>query len=83
MKRTTLILFAAPLGMAAVGAFFGFRIHAELARGQQIFWLAELWPPAAVFSVMVVVCIDLLVPAAHPAKGGARPKEKERRRSAA
>jgi hypothetical protein len=81
MKRSTIVLFAAPLGLAAVGAFFGFRIHAELARGQQVFWLAELWPPAAVFSVMVVVCIDLLVPASPPAQGA--PKEKVRHRSAA
>jgi len=43
-----------------IALFFGLRIQAELAAGRQVFWLAELWPPAAVTTIVLVVCIDLL-----------------------
>ena len=64
------------LGLVVVAAVFGFKIHAELVRGEQIVWLAVLWPPAAVLSIGLVTCLEFLVPqdpaSKPPAKGRAK-----------
>lgn len=60
MTRAKIVAVALPLALALIALFFGLRIQAELASGQQVFWLAELWPPAAVTTIVLVVCIDLL-----------------------
>jgi hypothetical protein len=60
MTRAKIVSIALPLALALIALFFGLRIQAELAAGQQVFWLAELWPPAAVTTIVLVVCIDLL-----------------------
>jgi hypothetical protein len=78
MTRAKIIAIALPPALALIALFFGLRIHAELARGQQVFWLAELWSPAAVMTIVVVVCIDLLVPPRPPSGGAARPKARPR-----
>jgi len=62
MRRTKVALIAAPLAVVAVAVFFGVKIHAELVRGAPVFWMAELWPPAAVLTIILVVCIDVVVP---------------------
>ncbi|HTB21886.1 MAG TPA: hypothetical protein VK914_04175 [bacterium] len=75
MSRAKMIARALPLALAANVLFFGIRIYVELTSGQQVFWLAELWPPAAVTTIIVVVGIDLLVsgvPPAAPAKARRR-----------
>jgi hypothetical protein len=60
MTRAKIISVALPLALGLIALFFGLKIQAELASGQAVFWLAELWPPAAVMTIVVVVCIDLL-----------------------
>jgi hypothetical protein len=81
MKRAKIIATALPLALAANALFFGIRIYVELSGGQQVFWLAELWPPAAVTTIIVVVCIDLLVPGAPPAAVPVQAKVRRRRAS--
>jgi len=60
MTRAKIISMALPVALALIALFFGLRIQAELAAGRPVFWLAELWPPAAVTTIVLVVCIDLL-----------------------
>jgi hypothetical protein len=57
-KKKALIIAVA---LAVVAGLFGYKFYAELARGEHIFWLAELWPPAAVLSIGVVTCLEFLV----------------------
>jgi len=81
MNRAKIIVRALPLALAANALFFGIRIAVEMSGGQQIFWLAELWPPAAVATIIIVVCIDLLV--SGPPSKAAPVRAKARRRPAA
>ena len=59
------------LGIAAalvsLIAFIAFRVHYLTSRGQEVFWLAELFSPVAVCSVLVVTFVDKMV--APKAKG--------------
>ena len=81
MNRAKIIQRVLPLALAANALFFGVRIYMEISGGQQVFWLAELWPPAAVATIIVVVSIDLLVSGSPPKAAPAQAKA--RRRSAA
>jgi hypothetical protein len=60
-RRKALYLF---LGLAVVLGLLAAHMVAELRRGEDIFWLAELWLPAAVLSVGLVTGIEFLMPAA-------------------
>jgi hypothetical protein len=85
MSRRTKGLLAL-LGLAATAAAFGYHIQGQLARGEHIFWLAELWPPAAVLSIGLVTCLEFLVPADHaagppPRSGRSRTRASGRRRA--
>jgi hypothetical protein len=73
-RKTKALLVAACL--AVVAALFAYKFQAELARGEHIFWLAELWPPAAVLSIGLVTCLEFLV---APASGAPAPKSARRR----
>jgi hypothetical protein len=68
------------LGIAAavlaLAAFIGLRVHYLTSHGQEVFWLAELFPPVAVFSVLVVTFVDKLV---APRAKGPRPKGPKKR----
>jgi hypothetical protein len=44
-----------------VGAFVYFRISYLHSQGKNIFWLAELFSPAAVISILVVTFVEKLV----------------------
>jgi hypothetical protein len=66
MSRTLKALLVAA-GLVLVAAVFGTKIYLELKRGEQVFWLAELWPPAAVLSIGLVTCIEFLLPPKAPA----------------
>ncbi|MGH7442764.1 MAG: hypothetical protein ACREKE_08845 [bacterium] len=57
MKRKTLVLLGFPLALVLVSTLWGLKIHMDLHRGP-VFWLAELWPPAAVLTIVAVVCVD-------------------------
>jgi hypothetical protein len=52
--------------VAALAAFIALRVHTLTSRGQEVFWLAELFPPVAVFSVLVVTFVDKLVAPPRP-----------------
>jgi hypothetical protein len=66
-RRKALYLF---LGIALVLALLAAHMVAELRRGEDIFWLAELWAPAAVLSIGLVTGIEFLMPAkAHSGHG--------------
>jgi len=53
------------LGLAglciSLAAFIAFRVHHLRGQGLPVFWLAELFSPVAVFSVLLVTFVDKLV----------------------
>jgi hypothetical protein len=79
-RRKALTLF---LGLAALLLLFAVKMVVEVRRGEDIFWLAELWAPAAVLSIGLVTGIEfLMVPshqAASPAQAQPKPVKKARR----
>ncbi len=79
MSRKAVVLTALPLSLALIAAVWGVRIHAELASGHPVFWLADLWTPAAVFTVILVVCVDFVTARAPQAPESA-PTRKARPR---
>jgi len=52
------------LVLLGVAAFTVIKIQGMLQRGEPVFWLAELWAPAAVLSIGLVTCIEFLLPQA-------------------
>ena len=53
------------LALLVVAAVTALKIQGMLQRGEPVFWLAELWAPAAVLSIGLVTCIEFLMPPAH------------------
>lgn len=49
------------LGLAAVLALMAASIVAKVRRGEDLLWISELWMPAAVFSIGLVVGIEYLM----------------------
>lgn len=53
------------LGIAVLfiglAAFISFRVNYLQSHGQVVFWLAELFSPVAVFSVLLVTFVDKLI----------------------
>ena len=68
MNRRRTLMLALPLTAAAVVLLFGLRIRAQCLRGESVYWLAALWPPAAILTIVAAVAMDTL--GAGP-KGGA------------
>jgi hypothetical protein len=64
-RRKALYLF---LGLAVVLALLGAKMIAQVRRGEELFWLAELWAPAACLSIGLVTGIEFLMPPANPKK---------------
>lgn len=63
------------LGSLAFAAFVYFRVSYLHEHNQNVFWLAELFSPVAVFSVLIVTFVDQLVtPQAPQAKTRAAKK---------
>lgn len=50
------------LVLAAVAVVTGLRIQGMLERGEPVFWLEQLWAPAAVLSIGLVTCIEYFLP---------------------
>jgi len=50
------------LALALVAALTAWKIHGMLQRGENVFWLAELWAPAAFISIGLVTCIEFFLP---------------------
>jgi hypothetical protein len=67
-RRKAFYLF---LGLAVVLALLAAKMIVQVRRGEELFWLAELWAPAAVFSLGLVTGIEFLMPPAP-----SMPKEK-------
>jgi len=65
--RKALYLF---LGLAVVLALLAAKMIMQVRRGEELFWVAELWAPAAVLSIGVVTGLEFLMtpPAAKPVK---------------
>jgi hypothetical protein len=61
-RRKALYLF---LGLSLVLGLLAAHMVAEVRRGEEIFWLAELWLPAAILSVGLVTGIEFLMPPTH------------------
>ena len=80
MTRRTKGLLAA-LGLAATAAAFAYKIHGQWERGDHIFWLAELWPPAAVLSIGLVTCLEFLMPVAAKTAPETAPQRQKTRNS--
>lgn len=59
------------LVLLVVVALTAFKIQGMLRRGEPVFWLAELWAPAAFLSIGVVTCIEYFLPPSRPAQGTA------------
>jgi hypothetical protein len=76
-RQRKALAVAVVLGL--VGVLFGLRIHGLLERGEAVFWLAELWAPAAFLSIGLVTGLELLLTKAPPA---ATKKAPSRRRPA-
>jgi preprotein translocase subunit SecD len=53
-RKKALIL---AIALAVDAAVFTFKIHSELAQGQNVLWVAELWPPAAVATICLVALV--------------------------
>ena len=60
------------LGLAGLfiglAAFIAFRVQHLRSQGLPVFWLAELFSPVAVFSVLLVTFVDKLVAPQKPKK---------------
>jgi hypothetical protein len=64
-NRKALYLF---LGLAVVLALLAAKMVMQVRRGEELFWVAELWAPAAVLSIGVVTGLEfLMAPSRHPA----------------
>ena len=63
--KTWLAILGTTVGLAA---FISFRVYYLRSHGQNVFWLAELFSPAALFCVVVVTFVDKLVGPASKAK---------------
>ena len=57
-RRKALYLF---LGLGLVLALLAAKMVAQVQRGEDLFWLAELWAPAAVLSIGLVTGIEFLI----------------------
>jgi hypothetical protein len=66
------------LGVLLVTAISGFKIKGMLDRGEPVFWLAELWVPAAFLSIGLVTCVEFLLPASAPAAASKAPAKRRR-----
>jgi len=58
-RRKALYLF---LGLGLVLVLLALKMAAQVRRGEELFWLAELWAPAAVLSIGLVTGIEFLIP---------------------
>ena len=58
-------------------AFISFRVSHLRSQGQDVFWLAELFSPMAVFSVLLVTFVDKLIK--NPKQGASHATKKTRR----
>jgi hypothetical protein len=65
--------------MALVALLWGLKIKRELDQGLQIFWLAELWAPTAVFSIGFLTALEILF---KPVQAAPAPPPRARRRPA-
>jgi hypothetical protein len=72
-RRKAVTLF---LGLAALLLLFAVKMVVEVRRGEDIFWLAELWAPAAALSIGLVTGIEFLMVPNQPlaSAGPAHPK---------
>lgn len=68
------------VAMLLVVGISGFKIKGLLDRGEPVFWLAELWVPAAFLSIGLVTCVEFLLPQDGPAQG-AKPAPKKRKKA--
>jgi hypothetical protein len=66
-RRKAIYLF---LGLALVLALLAAKMIAQVRRGEDLFWLAELWAPAAVLSIGLVTGIEFLMPPSNAKKTG-------------
>jgi hypothetical protein len=72
-KKETWKIWLAMAGSAVgVAVFIGLRIHHLHSEGKNVFWLAELFSPVAVISILMVTFVEKLV--SPPAKAHARKK---------
>jgi hypothetical protein len=58
-RQRKALAVAVVLGL--VGVLFGLRIQGLLQRGEDVFWLAELWAPAAFLSIGLVTGLEILL----------------------
>jgi hypothetical protein len=73
-KPKKLGIWLAMAGSAlGVGLFLWLRISYLKSHGQNIFWLAELFSPVAIISILVVTFVEKLV---DPPKARARARKK-------
>ena len=70
------------LGLLALVALSALHIHAKLARGESVFWLAELWAPTAFFSAGLVTGIEALLPSRAPEAATKAPRRRAKRKKA-
>jgi hypothetical protein len=78
-QRKLIILVAC---LALLVGLFALKITLQLRRGEEVFWLAELWAPSAVLSVGLVTCIEFMMnpgPGKAPAKAGPKKAKKAKR----
>ncbi len=57
-RRKALYLF---LGLTVVVGLLAAKMVAQVRRGEDLFWLAELWAPAAALSIGLVTGIEFLM----------------------
>ncbi len=69
-RRKALYLF---LGLAVILGLLAAKMIVQVRRGEDIFWLGELWAPAAVLSIGVVTGIEFLMAPARPSHAPAEP----------
>lgn len=63
-RRRKILLLVLGLLLIAVVSFL--KIRGMLQRGEPVFWVAELWAPAAFLSLGLVTCLEFLVQADPP-----------------
>lgn len=67
---------ATAAGLVAIAALTALKVHNMLQRGEPVFWLAELWAPAAFLSIGLVTCLEFLMgPDSPPPKARRRRKK--------
>jgi hypothetical protein len=69
-RRKALFFF---LGLAAVLALVAASIVAKVRRGEDLLWISELWMPAAIFSIGLVVGIEYVIGPGKPTAAPASP----------